>query len=137
MNKWSKKTLIMTLFLVTIVINLSCTGQNGSNGSNGSSCSVSSITPSSVVPTGGALLQCTDGTQALIINGTVIQPVQFCLHPVTTYPSTFAEVGFCINGEIYAVYSANDGFLSPIPSGNYTSDGINASCNFTVTGCTI
>ena len=130
-------------------------GPQGLPGTNGSSCTVTSVPVNNAAPNGGALLSCTDGTEQLILNGvngtngtngingtngtngTVITPIQFCKNPVTTYPSTFAEVGFCINGEIYAVYSANSGFLSPIPDGNYESDGINASCNFTVTGCVI
>lgn len=78
-------------------------GRDGTNGSNG-----------------------TNGT-----NGTVITPVQFC-PGVDTYPSEFNEVGLCINGNVYAVYSANDGFMSMIPPGIYSSNGINASCTFTV-----
>ena len=65
--------------------------------------------------------------------GTVIAPIQFCQGITPSYPSTFPESGFCIDGNIYAVYSANDGFLSIIPPGTYSSDGINASCTFTVT----
>lgn len=64
-------------------------------------------------------------------SGTIGTPVQFC-PGTTTYSGEFNEVGFCINGSIYAVYSANDGFLSEVPPGTYTSDGINASCTFTV-----
>ena len=63
--------------------------------------------------------------------GTIGTPVQFC-PGTTSYSGEFNEVGFCINGSIYAVYSANDGFLSEVPPGTYTSDGINASCTFTV-----
>lgn len=64
-------------------------------------------------------------------NGTTITVVQFC--PGTpSYPSTFPEVGFCINGNVYAVYSANDGFMTYTPPGTYSSDGINDSCTFTI-----
>jgi hypothetical protein len=63
--------------------------------------------------------------------GTIGTPVQFC-PGTTSYSGEFNEVGFCINGTIYAVYSANDGFLSEVPPGTYSSDGINASCTFTV-----
>lgn len=70
-------------------------------------------------------------------NGTSIKTVQFCLNS-TNYPTTFAEVGICIDNNIYAVYSTNGGFLTYIPPGNYSSDGINSSCNFTVkTNCEI
>lgn len=65
------------------------------------------------------------------IDGTSVTVVKFC--PGTTvYPSKFIEVGFCIGGKLYAVYSANGGFESEIPPGSYGSNGINASCNFTV-----
>lgn len=60
------------------------------------------------------------------------QVVQFCAGANTAYPGTFAEVGFCINNNLYAVYSANDGFLTLVPPGTYSSNGINASCTFTV-----
>lgn len=57
--------------------------------------------------------------------------VQFC--PGTpSYPSTFPEVGFVINGSIYAVYSANDGFLTLLLPGYYASNAIGSSCNFTI-----
>jgi hypothetical protein len=83
------------------------------------------------------MITCGNGTGSLILNGsngspgTVVAPVQFC-PGTTTYPSTFSEIGFCINGNIYAVYSANDGFLTEVVPGYYSSDGINSSCNFTV-----
>lgn len=140
--------ILLTLFVASIL--MACgqgptglTGATGPAGPQGGSCSAAIVSPSNTAPNGGSLIQCADGTQSLILNGipgtpgTVIAPIQFCKNPVTSYPTTFVEIGFCISGEIYAVYSANDGFLSPIPNGNYTSDGINASCNFTVTGCTI
>lgn len=66
-----------------------------------------------------------------------IRIVQFCLGS-TQYPTTFAEVGFCINNEVWAVYSANSGFLTLVPPGLYNSNGINSSCNFEVkTNCVI
>lgn len=84
-------------------------GTNGTNGSNG---------------TNG--INGTNGT-----NGTVVAPIQFC--PGTgSYPSTFPEVGFCINNNIYAVYSANGGFLTEILPGTWSSNAIGSSCSFTV-----
>jgi hypothetical protein len=66
-------------------------------------------------------------------NATPVTVVQFCPASfVPTYPSTFPEVGFVINGQIYAVYSLNNGFLTLLTPGNYSSDGVNASCNFVV-----
>ena len=97
-------------------------GSDGTNGTNGATGQ-----PGATGPQGPA------GS-----NGTVISVVQFCPASfVPTYPSTFPEVGFCINGNIYAVYSANDGFLTMITNGSYSSDGINASCNFAISGCTV
>jgi hypothetical protein len=63
----------------------------------------------------------------------VITPLQFCGPSFKqSYPNTFAESGFCIGGTIYGVYSANGGFLSALPPGEYSSDGINASCDFNI-----
>jgi hypothetical protein len=64
--------------------------------------------------------------------GTQVTVVQFCPGVTSTYPSNFPEVGFCISNQLYAVYSANDGFLTLVTPGVYSSDGINASCTFTV-----
>lgn len=63
--------------------------------------------------------------------GTIVQSVQFC-SGVTSYPAKFNEVGFCVAGKLYAVYSANGGFMAEIPPGTYSSNGINSSCTFTV-----
>lgn len=93
------------------------------------------------------LLSCGRGPQGLpgtpaplgpqLPNGTTVTPVQFC-PGTTTYPSTFNEVGLCINDTLWAVYSANDGFLTEIPPGTYLSNAIGSSCTFTVLpGCII
>lgn len=60
-----------------------------------------------------------------------ITVVKFC-PGVTTYPSKFVEIGFCISGKLYATYSSNGGFSTEIPPGSYGSNGINSSCNFVV-----
>lgn len=126
-------------------------GIAGVNGVNGSSCSVSAVTDTGIAPNGGSLITCTDGTSSLVLNGTnghdgtngvngssgtVITPVQFC-SGVPSYPSVFAESGVCIAGVMYGVYSANGGFLAMLPNGTYSSNGINSSCTFTITGCTV
>jgi hypothetical protein len=64
-------------------------------------------------------------------NGTTISSVQFC-PGVPSYPSTFPEVGFCIDNNLYAVYSYNNGFLTLIPPGYYNSNAVGSNCNFTV-----
>lgn len=68
--------------------------------------------------------------------GTVIAPVKFC--PESPSYGTFPEYGVCISNQLYAVYSANGGFLALISPGRYSSDGINSACSFTVgTNCEI
>lgn len=63
--------------------------------------------------------------------GTQITIVQFC--PGTDqYPSQFNEIAFCIQNSLYAVYSANDGFLTYLPPGQYQSNAVGSSCNFIV-----
>jgi hypothetical protein len=81
-------------------------------------------------------IQCANGTEVTVEEP---QPVQFCGSTgVQSYPSTFNESGLCINQKVYAVYSANGGFLTYLPPGAYTSSGIGSSCNFTITtGCII
>jgi hypothetical protein len=66
------------------------------------------------------------------VPGTTVTSVQFCLGVTPDYPSAFPEVGFCISGNLYAVYSTNGGFLTYIPPGVYSSNGVNSSCTFTV-----
>lgn len=63
--------------------------------------------------------------------GTQITVVQLC-PGITTYPSTFVEVAFCVNDKLYAVYSANGGFETEIVPGYYDSKGIGSSCSFYV-----
>jgi len=68
-------------------------------------------------------------------NGTDATPitfVQFCSGFTPTYPSSFPEYGICVNNVMYGVYSANGGFLAELLPGEYSSDGINASCTFTI-----
>lgn len=64
---------------------------------------------------------------------TPISFVQFCTGISPSYPGTFPEIGLCINHNLYGVYSQNGGFLVLLPPGAYISNGINASCNFTIT----
>lgn len=81
-------------------------GSNGTNGSNGSN---------------GA-----NGTDA-----TPVTIVKLC-PGVTTYPSTFVEVAIKVGGKLYAVYSLNNGFLTELVPGHYSSNAVGSACNFTV-----
>jgi hypothetical protein len=92
-----------------------CNGINGSNGTNGNNGNNG-----------------TNGTDATVTF------IQLCPGITPTYPSTFPEVGVCVNNVLYAVYSANGGFLTEVTPGTYSSNGINASCTFTVlSGCMV
>lgn len=100
-------------------------------------------------PYGGIVVTVNSGVPQSICNGAIGLPgspgaqgptgadltpitfVQFC-PGVTVYPAQFDEVGFCIGGNLYAVYSANNGFLTYLPPGVYNSNGIGNSCTFTV-----
>lgn len=63
--------------------------------------------------------------------GTSIKIVQLCPGS-TNYPTTFVEVAFCIENQLWAVYSLNNGFETLIPPGYYSSNALNSSCNFYV-----
>jgi hypothetical protein len=120
-------------------------GNQGVPGNGGTNCTVATLGVSVATPNGGSLISCTDGTSSVVLNGsngadgtdgspgTVVTPMQFCPSSfVQSYPSTFAESGICIDNVMYGVYSANGGFLAALPPGQYSSDGINASCTFTI-----
>lgn len=126
------------LTILVILLLIGCgQGPAGVSGKDGSSCTVSRVSSSIALPNGGSVIQCTDGTSSLIVNGvngtsgTIVSPLQFC-PGVTVYPSVFIEVGFIINGSVYAVYSANNGFMTVIPPGRYTSNAIGSRCDFTL-----
>lgn len=102
MNKYSAA-------IIGIAMTFTGCGKDGANGVNG---------------TNG--LNGRDGVDA-----NPVTVVQLC--PATTvYPTVFSEVAFCINGELYATYSTHGGFSTKIPPGNYSSNGVNSSCSFTV-----
>lgn len=100
---------------------------NGTNGSNGTNGTNGTDGTNGADGSDGA----TGAPGAAGTPGTVVTSVQFC--PGTnSYPSTFPEIGFCIDNSLYAVYSANDGFLTELSPGAYNSNAIGSSCNFTV-----
>lgn len=97
------------LLLVSLLLVSACRGTDGVNGSNGSN---------------GI-----DGTNGTDASGVTV--VQLC-RGTTAYPSTFIEVGFCIQNRLYATYSANGGFSTEIVPGTYSSNAIGSNCTFTV-----
>lgn len=70
-------------------------------------------------------------------DGSQITVVQLCGSCIAAYPSVFPETAICLNGSLQAVYSQNGGFLVELPNGNYSSNGINCSCTFHVSGCNV
>jgi hypothetical protein len=67
-----------------------------------------------------------------------VASVKFCPNDAPVYPSKFPEVGFCLANKLYAVYSANGGFMTEIPPGTYRSNAVGSSCTFVVlTNCRI
>jgi hypothetical protein len=65
-------------------------------------------------------------------DGTQITVVQFCPNDTPSYPSTFPEVGVCIDNQLYAVYSTHGGFLALLTPGIYNSNAVGSNCDFTV-----
>jgi hypothetical protein len=103
-------------------------GLNGSNGSDGPQ-GVPGLNGSdgSTGPQGSPGLNGSNGHDA-----TPVTSVQFCPHVTPSYPSTFPELGLCIADQMYGVYSDHGGFLALLPPGQYSSNGINASCTFNI-----
>lgn len=131
------KTTIYTLLLSMILV--SCIPKKGDPGATGLTGATGAAGPQGIQGIQG--IPGTQGVQGMPgpqgiqglpgVDPTPITIVQFCPN-TTAYPSTFSEVGFCIANNLYAVYSANNGFLVYIPPGQYSSNGINSSCTFTV-----
>lgn len=95
-------------------------------------------TPGAIGPQGKTGPQGEAGPQGPSgIDTTPITIIQFC--PGTNqYPSLFPEVGLCIGGNIYAVYSTFNGFLTLVSPGLYQSNAIGSSCTFTIKpGCLV
>jgi hypothetical protein len=126
---------LLTLY-VTVALSAGCGkdkwGGMGEQGKDGSSCETIQT------PT-GATINCGNSTSDILngergptgADGTTITIVQLCPGH-TTYPSTFLEVAMCINNKLYGVYSANGGFMTELPPGNYSSNAIGSACNLTV-----
>ncbi len=119
MNKeltWQYVVLLVAVVVGVITLTAGC-GRDGAQGWQGSA---GSNGQSIVGPQG-----------APGVNATPVTFVKFCPGD-TVYPSKFVEGGFCLSGKLYGTYSDHGGFSTEIPPGYYGSNGINASCNFTV-----
>ena len=104
----NNKSIVCTVLTLMILAGCGVEGPRGFNGADGA--------------TGPA------GADA-----TPVVPQQLCAPSfVPSYPNTFPEYALCIQNKLYGVYSSNGGFLAELPIGVYSSDGINASCTFTI-----
>lgn len=106
------------------------TGPAGSNGTNGSDGATGPAGVNGVDGVNG-----TNGHDG--VDATPITIVQFCQGITPAYPSTFPEIGLCLQGKLYGVYSTNGGFMVYISDGSYISHGLNADCTFVVSGCEV
>jgi len=124
MNNQVKYALLIVGLLLLTVILTACAGPKGDVGATGVPGHIGLPGNDGAVGPSGP-----PGSPGLDANP--VRVVQFC-PGVTVYPSAFLEIGFIIGGKLYAVYSANDGFLAQIPPGNYSSNAVGSACNFTV-----
>lgn len=135
-----KSVILVILFMCLVSCgknNPTVSGRDGTNGLN-SSCTVITLAVGQPgAPNGGAVINCSDGSSSVVLNGTpgnsgtIVAPVQFC-SGITTYPNTFNELGICVDNKVYGIYSLNGGFMTLLPPGAYSSNGVNSSCNFTI-----
>lgn len=118
--------LISLLLIATIAS--SCAGRDGQQGIQGETGNPGATGP--VGPKGDQGDTGPDGRPGA--DGTLVTLIKFCPTAVASYPLVFPEYGICVNNQIYAVYSANGGFLTVIPPGAYNSNAIGSACNFIV-----
>ncbi len=73
------------------------------------------------------------------VNGADAVPVTVVpLCPGVSNYGAFVEVGLCLNGQLYGVYSALDGFLTLLAPGTYNSNAIGSACSLEVhAGCVV
>lgn len=122
------------------------TGADGRDGANGASCTVQTVLAGGVAPNGGARITCTDGSDALLLNGTngtngsdaptTPYTIVNVIKPCPTVSGPHPEVLLVLaNRTLLASVSQSAGAntrLALVTPGNYTTtDG--RSCAFTIT----
>lgn len=121
-------------------------GVDGTDGAAGSSCSVSTVASSpGVAPNGGARITCSDGTDALLLNGTNAPSTPYTItqvvKPCPLVSGSFPEVLLVLQDRSILASATSNGSalttrLALLTPGSYvTTDG--RSCNFTVTSSSI
>jgi hypothetical protein len=113
-----------SMLLMSTLIMMGCAGTTGGTGAQGLQGVPGMTGP--MGPQGPIGIPGVNGT-----NGTVVTPVQFCPGS-SVYATTFLEYGLLINGNVYGVYSLNGGFWAYLPPGEYSSNAVGSSCNFTI-----
>lgn len=107
-------------------------GQTGAQGPQGN--------PGQQGPTGPQGPQGPAGPQGFPgVAGSHVTPIVFCPRFATSYPTTFAEVGFCVDDQLYGVFwDSHNAWWTLIPPGYYASTSTSAPCSFTVSAhCTV
>lgn len=141
--------LLVAIGLITAAFLLGCCGPQGQAGLQGKP----GVSAPSIYTLPASLSECSTGgtvvyvgaAETIVCNGlqgstgatgstgstgTLVEIVQFC--PGTPAYGNFMEVGIKIGTDIYAVYSANNGFLTRLLPGNYVTTATGLNCNFTV-----
>lgn len=119
------------------------TGQPGSNGANGTSCSVQTVEAGGAAPNGGARISCTDGSDALLLNGTngsdapttpytIVNVIKPC--PTVSGPNPEVLLVLANRTLLASVSQSTSGnntrLAQVVPGGYITTDG--RACAFTV-----
>lgn len=111
-------------FILCLLLCVACAkpkdGLNGVDGAPGTKGDTGATGPQGPAGSNGH-----DGNDAAMV------PVKLCPGE-TVYPSVFVEYAFCIDGNLYGTYSANDGFTAMLPPGLYSSNTIGSRCNFEI-----
>ncbi len=149
MNEKYLLTIVVVLFVVAFLS--ACAGPRGDAGARGNpgfSPLVGTLPATSYECPNGGLEVWVQTTKTIVCNGvngavgptggqgipgvdaTPVSIFQFC--PGTSSYSNFLEFGIKIGTSIYAVYSANNGFLTLLAPGGYVTTATGANCNFIV-----
>lgn len=128
--KYNKLMAAITFFMLT-----SCCPVQGPRGSEGKPGAVGASGPAGSTGAQGEAgrdgLNGSDGQDA-----SPVTIVPLC--PGVSNYGAFVEVGICLNGSLYGVYSDHGRFMTLLAPGHYSSNAIGSACNLTVgPNCTV